>query len=56
MTAAAGSADPETAAALRLYAALLDGADAALPEDVRRVVVALGRARRRRARRGGGRR
>jgi hypothetical protein len=33
---------PEVAAALRLYGALLDGADAALPDDLRRIARALG--------------
>ena len=33
---------PETAAALRLYGALLDGADAVDPDDLRRIATALG--------------
>jgi hypothetical protein len=39
---ATGVDSAETAAALRLYGALLAGADAALPEDIRRIAHALG--------------
>jgi hypothetical protein len=37
-----GDDAPEIAAAIRLYGALLDGADAVLPDDLRRVARALG--------------
>jgi len=43
-TAGAATADaaPETAAALRLYGALVDGADSVEPDDLRRIARALG--------------